>query len=133
MQKNAHGRWKMTSMVARVGPANRFISNVASGGEIYKVTNVLRECAVRNPKKMRSLLVSVANKSCETIEEKYREQFGELGVDLGLTPNGQIYLLEINSKPSKTEDTLPLASNKVRPSVHRLLDYTQYLTYLSIK
>ncbi|WP_202081371.1 YheC/YheD family protein [Caldalkalibacillus salinus] len=133
MQKNGSGKWSTTSMVARVGPANRFVSNIARGGEICRVTKALRYCGFKDPKTLRSKLLHVAKKSCEAIEDQYNNQFGELGVDLGVSRSGHVYLLEINSKPSKTDDTVPSSTAKGRPSVHRLLDYTQYLMNHSAK
>ncbi|GAA0376364.1 YheC/YheD family protein [Bacillus horti] len=136
MQKNKLGKWSVTSMVARVGPLNRFVSNIARGGEIVKVNSVLSACGFKEPKIMRQQLIHVAKKTCEGIENSYKDQFGELGVDLGLDKQGRIYLLEINSKPSKTEDTIPsieTKGSKGRPSVHRLLDYTQFLSNQLLK
>lgn len=130
MQKNQRGEWAVTSMVARMGPTHRFVSNVARGGEISSVTHILQRCHIPQTMTVRNKLVTVAKKVCAVIERIYQGQFGELGVDLALTKNGHIYILEVNSKPSKTDDSLrpSRAARKGRPSVHRLLDYTLYLT-----
>lgn len=134
MQKNKAGRWSVTSMVARMGAEHRFVSNVARGGEIVNVLKALSACGISQPKQLRKQLLHAARRSCEGIESSYKDQFGELGVDLAISRFGRIYLLEINSKPSKTDDSIPpLSSSKARPSVHRLLDYTQYLANHSTK
>jgi glutathione synthase/RimK-type ligase-like ATP-grasp enzyme len=127
MQKNGTGEWAVTSMVARIGPENRFVSNIARGGELNKVLLTLNRCNIANPKNVRLQLLRVAKKSCDVIEESYKNKFGELGVDLAITRSGKVYILEINSKPSKTEDSVQIAQSKGRPSVHRLLDYTLFL------
>jgi glutathione synthase/RimK-type ligase-like ATP-grasp enzyme len=128
MQKNSSGDWAVTSMVARIGPLNRFVSNIARGGELSKVLQTLRLCNIPQPKKVRANLLKVAKVVCEGLEESHPDKFGELGVDLAISKSGHIYLLEVNSKPSKTEDTVsPMSQSKGRPSVHRLLDYSLYL------
>jgi glutathione synthase/RimK-type ligase-like ATP-grasp enzyme len=129
MQKNSTGEWGVTSMVARIGPENRFVSNIAGGGELNKVLPTLNRCNIADPKKVRLQLLRVAKKSCDIIEESYKNKFGELGVDLAITRSGKVYILEINSKPSKTEDSVSvqITQSKGRPSVHRLLDYTLFL------
>jgi glutathione synthase/RimK-type ligase-like ATP-grasp enzyme len=127
MQKNGTGEWGVTSMVARIGPENRFVSNIARGGELNKVLPTLNRCNIANPKNVRLQLLRVAKKSCDVIEESYKNKFGELGVDLAITRSGKVYILEINSKPSKTEDSVQMTQSKGRPSVHRLLDYTLFL------
>ncbi|MGV2806477.1 YheC/YheD family protein, partial [Clostridium perfringens] len=54
--------------------------------------------------------------------------FGELGIDLAIDTTGRIWLLEVNSKPSKGENAPLNADSKVRPSAVRLVQYCQYLT-----
>jgi glutathione synthase/RimK-type ligase-like ATP-grasp enzyme len=130
MQKNYQGEWAVTSMVGRMGPENRFVSNIARGGELSKVIGILSSCSIPQPKKVKQQLIQVARKVCEEVERANEGHFGELGVDLAITRTGNIYLLEVNSKPSKTDDTVANSSSKGRPSVHRLLDYTLFLTSL---
>lgn len=128
MHKNKLGEWTVTSMVARIGPENRFVSNIARGGALSKVGPVLRRCNVAQPNTVKKKLLQVAKKACEVLEKNNKGNFGELGIDLALSQNGKIYILEINSKPSKTEDSMFSSQSKGRPSVHRLLDYTLFLT-----
>lgn len=128
MQKDSSGKWAVTSSVARIGPANRFVSNIARGGEINKISATLKKCRLADPVKIKRRLLAVAKLACEIIDVHHQGQFGELGVDLAITRSGKIYLLELNSKPSKADNTLTLPSAKGRPSVHRLLDYTLFLT-----
>lgn len=128
MHKNKLGQWTVTSMVARIGPENRFVSNIARGGVLSKVNPVLKRCKVSQPSTVKKNLLQVAKKACDILEKNNKGNFGELGIDLALSKNGQIYILEINSKPSKTEDSIFTSHSKGRPSVHRLLDYTLFLT-----
>lgn len=128
MQKNKTGKWAVTSMVSRIGPINRFVSNIARGGEISRIITTLKKCCISQPHKIRRQLLSIAKLSCESIEAHNPGLFAELGVDLAVTRSGKIYLLELNSKPSKSDNTVTLPNNKGRPSVHRLLDYTLFLT-----
>lgn len=130
MQKNRKGRWAVTSMVARIGAENRIVSNIARGGEMARVTQTLKQCGISNPAAMRTHLAQLAKKVAQVIDQEQKGTFGELGVDLAVSTTEQIYILEVNSKPSKTQDALPGLGRggKGRPSVQRLLDYTFYLT-----
>jgi glutathione synthase/RimK-type ligase-like ATP-grasp enzyme len=128
MQKNSNGVWSATSTVARIGPVNRFVSNVARGGGMSAVLPILRRCRVSQPSLKRSSLLATAKKICEEIDKSLAGDFGELGVDLAMNKAGRIYLLEVNSKPSKNDKSIgSLSQNKGRPSAHRLLDYAGYL------
>lgn len=128
MHKNKLGEWAVTSMVARIGEENRFVSNIARGGALGKVGTVLKKCNVSQPNAVKKNLLLVAKNACDVLEKNNKGHFGELGIDLAVSKTGQIYILEINSKPSKTEDSIFSSQTKGRPSVHRLLDYTLYLT-----
>jgi glutathione synthase/RimK-type ligase-like ATP-grasp enzyme len=132
MHKNKLGEWTITSMVARIGSENRFVSNIARGGALSKVGAVLKRCKVSQPNTVKKNLLLVARKSCDVLEKNNKGHFGELGIDLAVSQSGQIYILEINSKPSKTEDSIFSSHTKGRPSVHRLLDYTLYLSMSQI-
>lgn len=127
MQKNRAGNWAVTSSVARIGPSNRFVSNIARGGEINRISTTLKKCGVAEPEKIIKKLAAIAKLSCETIDRYHQGHFGELGVDLAVTRSGKVYILELNSKPSKADNTLTIPSTKGRPSVHRLLEYTLFL------
>ncbi len=63
-----------------------------------------------------------------TFEELVDGHYAELGIDLAVDKSGKIWLLEINFKPSKTDDTVINPSLTTRPSVIRLIEYTLYLT-----
>lgn len=129
MQKNSHGEWSMTSIVARIGSENHFVSNVDRGGRISKVLKTLQQGQVPQPTDAYRRLIKAAKMVSKAIDHSSKGLFGELGVDLAITHSGKIYVLEVNSKPSKTDSSLPQDSNasKGRPSVHRLLDYALYL------
>lgn len=128
MQKNKTGNWAVTSSVARIGPNNRFVSNIARGGEINRISTTLKKCGITDPDLITKKMASIAKLTCEAIDRHHPGHFAELGVDLAVTRSGKVYLLEINSKPSKADNTLTLPSQKGRPSVHRLLEYTLFLT-----
>jgi len=56
----------------------------------------------------------------------YRRRFGELGIDLAIDTSGRVWLLEVNSKPSKNDNT-PLSGQGIRPSVRIMLHYARHL------
>ena len=52
--------------------------------------------------------------------------FGEFGLDLGLDKNGDIWLIEVNSKPRKTTVT-EMSKIIMRNAFKRPLEYSIYL------
>ena len=130
VQKDDTGNWSITSMVARVADEKQFVSNLARGGTQSKIINAIRLSNLRDKQKTsRDHFINYSIAIAKQIEASGVGHFAELGIDLGLDVNGKIWLLEVNSKPSKNND--PGLSGP-RPSVHRLIDYTRYLTGLFI-
>jgi D-alanine-D-alanine ligase-like ATP-grasp enzyme len=52
-----------------------------------------------------------------------------LGIDLAVSKGGRVWLLEVNSKPSKNDNTA-MPDQKIRPSVRQLILYCRHLAQL---
>ncbi|WP_249178933.1 YheC/YheD family protein [Brevibacillus sp. NL20B1] len=134
VQKNRKGEWAVTSMVARLGQ-NSIVSNVSRGGVMIGAAQALRVCGpwATGTRPTVATLRSVALKLSRLLEQSLSGRYAEFGVDLGVDIRGRVWLLEVNSKPSKTASAIPEAARedssvrRVRPSVLRMLDYAAYL------
>lgn len=128
-QKNASGKWTITSIVARTAGSHHFVSNLARGGTLSTV----RESVAKSnlPVQFRgdaSLRLSrAALDIARGIDMYIPAHFAELGIDLALDTSGRVWLLEVNSKPSKNDNT-PLKEGKIRPSVRMLIQYARYIS-----
>ncbi|MGN7470793.1 YheC/YheD family endospore coat-associated protein [Brevibacillus sp. SAFN-007a] len=135
VQKNRAGEWAVTSMVARLG-LNRIVSNISRGGQMMTPLQALRVCGpwAGSARPSPATLKEVALKLSILLEEALPGHYAEFGVDLGVDVRGQVWLLEVNSKPSKTANTIPLPEGveepprRARPSVVRMLEYSSYLS-----
>ncbi|MCM3783222.1 YheC/YheD family protein [Neobacillus mesonae] len=128
VQKNREGKWKVTSIVARVAGGSHFVSNLARGGTLSTVKEAAGKSVLTAEAKKNaySHLHKAALSIAEGIDTSIPAHFGELGIDLALDHSGRVWLIEVNSKPSKNDNT-PLNDNKIRPSVIAMLDYSAYL------
>ncbi|WP_144932194.1 YheC/YheD family protein [Paenibacillus sp. 32O-W] len=128
VQKNKKGSWSVTSIVGRIAGSNNFVSNLARGGSLTSVGNAIARSNLASQGrasahlKLRKAALAIA----VGLDDKIPEHFGELGVDLALDIQGRVWLLEVNSKPSK-EDNSALVQTKIRPSVKRIVEYAQHL------
>ncbi|WP_239615159.1 YheC/YheD family endospore coat-associated protein [Cohnella mopanensis] len=128
-QKNASGKWVITSIVARTAGSHHFVSNLARGGTLSTV----RESVAKSnlPVQFRgdasSRLSRAALDIARGVDTHIPAHFGELGIDLALDTMGRVWLLEVNSKPSKNDNT-PLNEGKIRPSVRMLIQYARYIS-----
>ncbi|WP_124726909.1 YheC/YheD family protein [Staphylospora marina] len=126
VQKDGKGEWKITSAVARIANDSDIVSNLARGATIRKASEVLPLLgAARKPalNEIRRIAVDIAT----TFERIAGGHYAELGIDLAVDIHGNVWLIEINSKPSKTDDTVLNPSLSTRPSVRRLLEYVLFL------
>ncbi|SDT27620.1 YheC/D like ATP-grasp [Paenibacillaceae bacterium GAS479] len=128
VQRNKTGDWVITSIVARTAGSNHFVSNLARGGTLSRVLDAVGRSNLPPGLKAgaNSKLERAALDIAKGIEERIPAHFGELGIDLAMDTGGRVWLLEVNSKPSKNDNT-PLNENKIRPSVRNMIQYSRYL------
>lgn len=127
IQKNELGVWAVTSMVARIANDQSFVSNLARGGTQSKVIEAIKLANPELAKKItKKHFKEISLQIAKQMEKPLNGHFAELGIDLALDSDGKIWLLEVNSKPSKVDD--PRESNEPRPSVTRLCKYVLFLT-----
>ncbi|RBW69349.1 YheC/YheD family protein [Bacillus taeanensis] len=128
--KNQLGEWKVTSGVARVSQEQKFVSNIAQGGEIYSINEVLSEkFNDQTVKSIKRLLLELALEISKRIDQEMTGSFGEFGIDLTIDESGQPWLLEVNSKPSKT--TNDDQSMTIRPSAKAVINFAKFLSQFS--
>lgn len=128
-QKNAQGKWSITSIVSRTAGASHFVSNLARGGTLSKVKEAIAKSNL--PAAYRASAVGRLHQAAldiaAGIDAHIPVHFGELGIDLAMDASGRVWLLEVNSKPSKNDNT-PLTEGKIRPSVRMMIRYARYLS-----
>jgi glutathione synthase/RimK-type ligase-like ATP-grasp enzyme len=128
-QKNADGEWTVTSVVSRTAGSDHFVSNLARGGTLSKTREAIAKsnlpAVFRGDASAR--LHRAALDIAKGIDTHIPAHFGELGIDLAIDTAGRVWLLEVNSKPSKNDNT-PLTEGKIRPSVRMMIQYARYLS-----
>lgn len=129
VQKNATGKWIITSIVARTAGSQHFVSNLARGGTLSTVSSAIAKSNMTSgmsrldaAQRLRLAALAIA----KGIDTHIPAHFGELGIDLALDTGGRVWLLEVNSKPSKNDNT-PLNEGKIRPSVRMMVQYARFL------
>lgn len=129
VQKNRAGKWNVTSIVARTAGSQHFVSNLARGGSLSTVKEAIGRSSLpagikgKIALRLRKAALDIA----QGVDAQIPAHFGELGIDLALDSTGRIWLLEVNSKPSKNDNT-PIGGNKIRPSVKQVVEYARYLS-----
>jgi glutathione synthase/RimK-type ligase-like ATP-grasp enzyme len=128
VHKGGTGEWGVTSTVARIAAGGDFVSNVARGGTLSPLRDALAKTGLSAATRA-GLIVKLKKAAVDIakgVESRIPAHFGELGIDLAADHTGKVWLLEVNSKPSKDDNT-PLTEGKIRPSVRQLIEYSQHL------
>jgi glutathione synthase/RimK-type ligase-like ATP-grasp enzyme len=129
VQKGLDGAWAVTSVVARIAGGNHFVSNLARGGSLTKVRDaVARSNMLFGRQNAAARLSAAALRVARGVDTQIDAHFAELGIDLALDVQGQIWLIEVNSKPSKNDNTPLETGQKVRPSVRNVVRYARYIS-----
>ncbi|WP_282936948.1 YheC/YheD family protein [Paenibacillus sp. RC67] len=126
VQRGETGNWGVTSIVARIAGDHQYVSNLARGGSLSTVKDAIARSGNPNASGGNSKLRRAALKIAKGIETQVPGHFAELGIDLALDSQGRVWLIEVNSKPSK-DDNAPLSvEGKIRPSVRKFVQYARY-------
>jgi glutathione synthase/RimK-type ligase-like ATP-grasp enzyme len=131
VQKGLSGTWELTSIVGRIAGPNHFVSNLAKGGTIAQARAAIARSNIPSHRKAAVLyeLKQAALTIAKGIDVTIDAHFGELGIDLAVDQSGRVWLLEVNSKPSKHDHT-QLSEGRIRPSVKMLVMYARHLSRL---
>lgn len=128
-QKNREGKWLISKKFARVAPSGSSIANLSRGGTAETSHRVMarifhsgRSLIKAKNEELRRLCLAVA----ETMETSSQQAYGELGLDIGIDKRGNLWIIEVNSKPRKTTVT-SLSQAIVRNTFQRPLQYAIYL------
>ena len=125
--KNIQNNWNVTSVVARISAQDEFVSNIARGGELMSPVNALKDTlSISDAKVLISQMKDLAIETAMIIERKSQGITGELGIDIGIDKDGKPWLIEVNSKPSKSFED---GQMKIRPSAKAIIQFCTKLAF----
>jgi len=128
VQKNGNGKWEVTGCAGRVGPAGSVTSNLHGGGRAVPMMKLL------------TLWFNNARQARKTADEIYafgllmgdalESIFGrmcEFALDIAVDQNRNIWLLEVNSKPSRQVFYRIGDKEAYARAISRPLEYARWL------
>ncbi|MBU7592269.1 YheC/YheD family protein [Metabacillus halosaccharovorans] len=95
VQKNKHGVWQVSGLVAKVAKKGLYVTNVASGGKCYPLETVLSDNDKLNAEEIKEAIKKLSlNVSVQL--DNHLPHIADLGLDIGITENGYPMLIECN-------------------------------------
>ena len=97
--KNIDGRWEITAIAAKKAGWQSVTTHIHRGGEVISVDDLVHDGLLS--KKRVTQLKQAALTLSHALDHQLEGCIGEIGFDLGIDENGDIWLFEANSKPGR--------------------------------
>lgn len=130
MQKDGTGKWRRTKAFCRIAQSGDITSNLSTGGDAIPLAKVLRDNFPNKEdgKRIRRKIRTIVNTIPEMMEQVSGLMLGEMGLDIGIDTKGDVWIIEVNSKPWKKPNTDQGSMKIVLESFRRPLLYCKYLS-----
>ncbi len=129
--KNKDGKWEVSAIAAKIAGAGSLTTHMASEGTVKTIGELTSEFGIS--KQVETDLMEAALQLSRAIDENLRGFIGEIGFDLGITKDGDIYLFEANSKPGRGIFSHPRLKNEEARTRTLPMEYAIYLAKSAIK
>ena len=100
LQKNEKNHWVERGRGVRVGSKNNLTSNLTTGGAAVSVDAFLKKNPDSIPLSVEQTIQHII-RTLPNEAETVTQRLFELGIDIGIDKKGQIWILDINSKPGR--------------------------------
>lgn len=126
MQRGGNGRWTLAGEAVRIGSSGGFTSNLHGGGKALDAPDFLKREYPGRANSILSLVRSLSNR-IPTVLEAYFGRLAELGIDFGIDRGGNVWIIEINSKPGRSAFSTIRDKDARQRAVENPLHYARYI------
>ena len=100
LQKDMTGRWTVRGKGIRRGKENGILSNLRAGGEIFPLEEYVSSLSQRSRIFVLHELDEILTKLPAILESSFPRLF-ELGIDIAISKDNALWILDTNSKPGR--------------------------------
>lgn len=107
VQKDGNGKWVMTGVGVRIAGRDRFVTHIPNGGTAASYEEVIKKTFANNPGIRASIdqqLKTITTVIPPRLEEGLGLNLAILSLDIGVDNLGNLWILEINSKPASFDE-----------------------------
>ena len=128
VQKNEQFSWTTTGAAVRVGHSHSITSNLHGGGKAIPFHPFIEKHYTNQVEKIQNGIKKI-NTYLPTFIEQHHGPLVELGIDIGIDREANIWILEVNSKPGRS-----VFLQMGKPNIHQLavqlpIRYAEALLY----
>jgi hypothetical protein len=128
LNKNGQDQWVVAGIGAKMAGKGSVTTHVKNGGKVMTPEQVLDRVFGSKADAILQNAKNVAIKLAESIERNSRHLLGELGLDIGIDKNEQIWMFEANSKPGRSIFKHPSLKSQGRSSLRLIYEHSLFLS-----
>jgi len=129
--KNEEGKWQVAAIGGKRVELNSPTTHILSGGSVISLDEVFPDPLVRKEKE--KMLTEAAILLSTELEKHTKGVLAEIGFDIGMDPEGKIWLFEANSKPGPAIFKHPKLKKFERKTYHLNFSFAVHLTEKTIQ
>ncbi|OXM15265.1 YheC/YheD family protein [Paenibacillus herberti] len=129
MHKNGQNEWVTAGIGAKKAGKGSVTTHIKNGGSLMTPGSALSRTFGTQADEVLEKAKRVAVKMSEAIERNYPHRLGELGLDLGIDKDGDVWMFEANAKPGRSIFKHPALKTEGRASLEYILEHCLYLSH----
>jgi len=128
MHKDGSNNWVVAGIGAKKAGRGSVTTHIKNGGSLMTPEQALSRTFGDKSQEILGNAKQVAIRLCEAIERNYSHTLGELGLDIGIDRDGNVWMFEANAKPGRSIFKHPALKAQGRASMEYILDHCLYLS-----
>ncbi|MBA4494453.1 YheC/YheD family protein [Paenactinomyces guangxiensis] len=97
VQRGRNGEWKISGIVARVGPAGGIATNVAVGGRARQLMPTLENAGITKPEPLIKEIGRIVLRAADCLQKTY-PGLADLGFDIAVDQTDRVWIIEVNGR-----------------------------------
>lgn len=126
LQKVSMNLWDCTALSLRLALPGQGSTSTSQGSKVKQVSPVLEKLWPSRYLEIIANIKKLAFNVGQKLEDKYGP-LGELGIDIGIDMNGEVWLFEVNGKPGKVTVRKLMQDDLIQHAYQRPLLYAEML------
>ncbi|MFD1178357.1 YheC/YheD family protein [Paenibacillus puldeungensis] len=128
MHKNGKNQWVVVGIGAKKAGKGSVTTHIKNGGSLLTPEQALSRAFGARADEVLRHAKGVAVTLAEAIETHHQHLIGELGFDIGIDRDEQIWMFEANAKPGRSIFKHPSLRAEGKASVDHILEHCLYLS-----
>lgn len=128
MHKDGRNKWQAVGIGAKRAGKGSVTTHMRNGGKLLTPLQALEDTFGNRALQVLQYAKKVSIMLTEAIERNYPHRIGELGLDIGIDDQGEVWMFEANAKPGRSIFKHPALKQEGKTSLQHLLEHCLYLS-----